>query len=146
MRPVPTASLARLTSSEGYAVRSDATKRASTARRWAAVSEAVPRAPATTETPVVCLPESAAGLETLASAQIRLVLATDRRALREFGAAGAAAAKSIPPAEALRLVPEFQKTERNVDRKAKARFETTGKSLDTALKRDVAFSRQIGKM
>jgi len=93
----------------------------------------------------VCLPDEK-NLEKIFIAQTELSLKLNRIALQEFGVAGASVGKSIPPGELFRLLPEFQKTERGVDAKARNRFEKAGKTLDTAIKRDASFARLNGKI
>uniref|UniRef100_A0A7S1FUP2 Uncharacterized protein n=1 Tax=Corethron hystrix TaxID=216773 RepID=A0A7S1FUP2_9STRA len=93
----------------------------------------------------ICLP-SEAGLEKLFVAQTDISLSTSRFAFGEFGAAAELAGKSIPLTDLSRLLPQIQKTQRGVDMKARSRFESAGKNLDKAIKRDVQFARLRGKI
>jgi len=66
----------------------------------------------------ICLPTEK-NLEKLFIGQTELSLTLKKEALQEFGKAGTAVGKSIPPGDLFRLLPDFQKVERGVDVKAK---------------------------
>jgi len=93
----------------------------------------------------ICLP-SEKDLEKVFVAQTELSLTVNQAVLQDFGNAATVVGKSIPPSDLIRLLPEFQKTQRGVDAKAKKRFENAGKAVDKAIKRDYAFARLSGKV
>jgi len=140
--PLPVAAADKFITSEGFA-KVDQVKLKALNEKLAATLTAFPKQGG--DAAAICLPEEK-NLEKIFIAQTELSLRLNKNALQEFGAAGASVGKAIPPAELFRLLPEFQKTERGVDVKARNRFEKAGKSLDTAIKRDASFARLNGKM
>lgn len=150
--PLPVAAIDKFTNSEGLS-KVDPARLKALNDKVAATLQAVPRGEIKaadpdvgTTTAALCLPSSDKNLEKIFLAQTDLTLKINREALSEFGAAGAEVGKTIPPAEVFRLLPEFQRTERGVDMKARARFENAGKGLDRAIKLDVQFARLRGKI
>lgn len=139
--PLPTAAVDNFLNLEGLKM-VDETKFKALDEKVGATLKAIPKQ---ADGAAVCLPEEK-NLEKLFIAQTDLSLKVNPNSLKEFGAAGSSVGKTIPLGELLKLLPEFQKTERGVDMKAKKRFENAGKGVDTAIKRDASFMRLTGKI
>jgi len=140
--PLPIAAADKFTSSEALS-QVDQAKLKALNDKIDATLKAIPKQSG--EAAAICLPDEKS-LEKIFIAQTELSLKLDKSALQAFNVAGTSLGKSIAPAEAFRLLPEFQKTERGVDAKARTRFEKAGKAVDSAIKRDVSFARLAGKM
>jgi len=140
--PLPVAAADKFASSEGLA-KVDPAKLKSVNEKLSLTLQAFPKQGG--DAPAVCLPTEE-NLEKIFIAETDLSLKLNRKALQEFGVVGGKIGKSIPPGELFRLLPEFQKTERGVDMKARNRFEKAGKGVDMAIKRDASFARLNGKI
>mmetsp|Transcript_10246 Transcript_10246/g.14706 ORF Transcript_10246/g.14706 Transcript_10246/m.14706 type:complete len:306 (-) Transcript_10246:44-961(-) len=89
----------------------------------------------------ICVPATKEALKDLWIGQTQLSQALPRRAAREFVAAASTAAKSVPPSELLRVLPEAKSLSKGLDVKSVKKLEMAGTNLDKELKKDATFAR-----
>jgi hypothetical protein len=131
--PLPLDAFGMVTSSEAFA-KLDSEKLSQVAKKLSATTRAIPFSEKG-----ICLPASPEGLEQVWIGQTELIISIPRAVKQDFATSGAAAVKSIPNADLLRVLPDVKKVLGGVDKKAANKFQETGKTLDQVLKQDRRF-------
>jgi hypothetical protein len=135
--PLPLNAINIVANSDGVA-KLDLVKVSQVLKKFSSITQAVPFS---TEKGILCLPDSQEGLEQIWIGQTELVLSLRPfpPSFQDFAVKGAAAAKSIPNADLLRVLPDAKKIISGVDRKTANKFQDSGKNLDKVLKQDRRF-------